>query len=562
VVSEIPYGIKLSTVYESIQAAHSEEKIPGLQAMNGGVVGDGIRLVLSVKKGEDADLVLNQLWEHTNLQYHFAINMIALDGGRPRTVSLKRMCQAWIDHRQEVIVRRTRFLLDRDEARLHIVQGLLAAIDVIDAIITLIRAAASVEQAKEQLVGQLQFSERQAQAILEMQLRRLTGLERGKLTDEANALMAAITDYKDILARVERRNAMIKDDLARLVEKYGDERRTDIGPPVGDFDIEDLIEDAPCIVTVTASGYIKRMPSDTFRLQRRGGKGVAGGQLKDDEDSVAKVFAATNHQYLLVFTSHGRCHWLKVYQVPEAARTARGKHLANLLSIDEGERVTEIIPVREFSDDRFLLMATRQGQVKKTELSAYGNPRQGGIKAIKLAEGDDLVDVVITGGDDQVLLAADDGKACRWHESDCRPTGRDTSGVCGIDLNPGAQVVSLLRLEPGLEVLTICRNGFGKRTPYEEYRLVSRGGKGVINIDTGERNGPVVASLGVREDDEIMLLTAKGQAVRTAVAQIRSTARAALGVTIIDLDEGDAVSGVAVCPKGPETAGAAPADPA
>ena len=549
VVTEIPYGIKLGTVYESIQTAHSEEKIPGLQGMFGGVVGNGIRLVLTIKKGEDPDIVLNQLWEHTNLQYHFAINLIALDGGRPRTVTLKRMIAAWLEHRQDVIIRRTRFMLARDEARLHIVDGLLAAIDVIDAIIALIRAADSGEQAKQQLISQLHFSDRQAQAILDMQLRRLTGLERGRLTDERDALLASISDYRDILARVERRNGMIKEDLTHLEKAYGDPRRTVIGDPVGDFDMEDLIEDEPCLVTLTSSGYIKRMPVGTFRVQRRGGKGVTGGQLKDESDEVAKVFSATNHQYLLVFTSLGRCHWLKVWQVPEASRTSRGKHLANVLALGEGESVTEIIPVREFSEDRFLLMATRQGQIKKTELSAYGNPRNGGIKAIKIAEGDDLVDVVITNGTDEVLLATDDGQACRFSETDVRATGRDTGGVGGVELESGASVVSLVRLVAGAEVLTVCRKGFGKRTPWEEYRLIRRGGKGVINIDTRDRNGPVVASLLVAPGDQIMVTTRKGQIVRMPVDGIRSTGRAAAGVTIVDLDEGDEVGAVALCPR-------------
>ncbi|MEK7413844.1 MAG: DNA gyrase C-terminal beta-propeller domain-containing protein, partial [Planctomycetota bacterium] len=500
--------------------------------------------------------------KHTNLQYHFAINLIALDGGRPRTVTLKRMIAAWVEHRQDVIIRRTRFMLARDEARMHIIDGLLAAIDVIDAIIALIRAADSSEQAKQQLITQLQFSDRQAQAILDMQLRRLTGLERGKLTAERDALLAAITDYRDILARVERRNEIIKADLTRMNERYGDPRRTVIGDAVGDFDMEDLIEDEPCIVTMTASGYIKRMPVGTFKIQRRGGKGVTGGSLKDEADEVAKVFSATNHQYLLVFTSLGRCYWLKVWQVPEASRVSRGKHLANVLSLDEGEAVTEVIPVREFSESQFLLMATRQGQVKKTELSAYGNPRNGGIKAIKLAEGDDLVDVIISNGSDEVLLATDDGSACRFSETDVRPTGRDTSGVTGIELEPNAKVVSLVRLTPGAEILTVCAKGYGKRTPWEEYRLIRRGGKGVTNINTSERNGSVVASLLVAPGDQIMVTTKKGQVVRMAIDGIRSTGRAAQGVTIVDLEEGDEVGAVALCPRDSETPQSEPPPPA
>ena len=549
VVTEIPYGIKLETITDSIKEADANETVKGLYSMTGGTVGDGIRLVISLKKGEDPDLVLNQLFEHTNLQYNFAINIVALDGGRPRTLGLRRLCQAWIEHRKEVIIRRTRFLLARDEARMHIVEGLLKAIDLIDQIIALIRAAPAVEVAKEGLISTWDFSERQAQAILDMQLRRLTGLERDKLTSEQNALLAAITDLRDILARDERQYGFIKADLTELMEKYGDERRSDIVPAVVGFDMEDLIEDEPCVVTITASGYIKRMPVETFRLQRRGGKGVSGGDLKDEADFVAQMFSATSHQYLLCFTNHGQVHWLKVYQVPESGRTSRGKHLANVLELDKDESITATIPVREFREDQFLLMATAQGQIKKTALAAYGNPRNGGIKGIKLAEGDVLVGVIITSGSDKILVASDDGQAVRFEEEDVRPTGRDTGGVGGIDLGAGAKVVSLVRQEEGAEVLTICVKGFGKRTAFEEYRLTRRGGKGVINIDTGERNGAVLASLAVRPGDELMLISRLGQVVRTSVDQIRSTGRAAQGVTILGLDEKDSLSSVAICPK-------------
>ncbi|MCK6488939.1 MAG: DNA gyrase subunit A [Planctomycetes bacterium] len=557
VVTQIPYGIKLQTIKETIQEAAESERVKGLHQVYGGAEGDGVRLVVELKKGEDPDLVLNQLWEHTALQYNFGINMVALDGGRPRTVNLRRLCTAWIEHRKEVIIRRTRFLLARDEARLHIIEGLLRAIDIIDAIISLIRSAESVEAARTQLMA-LAFSERQATAILDMQLRRLTGLERGKLTDERDQLAAQVADYRDILARDERQLGIIRSDLEALMQRHGDERRSEITAAAGDFDMEDLVEDQPCVVTVTNGGYIKRVPVGTFRLQRRGGKGVSGGNLKDD-DFVVQLFAATNHQYLLFFTSRGRCHWLKVWAVPEGERTSRGKHLANVLELEEGERITATLPVREFRDDQFLVMATAQGQIKKTELAAYGNPRNGGIKGIKLADGDVLIDVVITSGRDQLLIATDDGQAVRFDESDVRPTGRDTGGVGGVELAEGARVVSLVRCDEGHEILTICERGYGKRTPFEEYRLIRRGGKGVANIAVSERNGKVIASLAVAPAEEIMLISRQGQVVRTAVEQIRSTGRAAQGVTIIGLDDGDVLTGVARCPREePEVAGEPP----
>ncbi|MBA3697781.1 MAG: DNA gyrase subunit A [Planctomycetes bacterium] len=558
IFTEIPYGIKLGTIKESIQSAALDERIKGMYQVNADVIGDGVRLAIQLKKGEDPDVILNQLWEHTNLQYNFAINMIALDGGRPRTLNLKRMCQAYVEHRIDVIVRRTRFWLARDEARLHIIVGLLKAIDIIDEIINLIRSSPSGEVAKQGLIEQLGFSDPQAQAILDMQLRRLTGLERDKLQKEHDELLADINDYKDILARDERKHAIVKADLAMLIEKYGDDRRSQIVAAAGDFNMEDLIEDDPCVVTITKSGYVKRLSVDTFRIQRRGGKGVSGGSLKDDEDFVSQMFTATNHQYLLNFTNHGKIYWLKVYDIPEGARTSRGKHLANVLSLAKDEHITAVIPVREFREDQFLLMATMQGQVKKTALAAYGNPRAGGIKGIKIGDGDELVDVIITHGNDEVLIASNDGQACRFNESDCRPTGRDTGGVIGIELTPGAKVVSLIRLEPGSEVLTICERGFGKRTPFEDYRLTRRGGKGVINIETSDRNGPVVASLTVKPGEELMLMTRTGTMVRTRIDEIRTTGRAAQGVTIINIDAGDAVTGVARCPITADDGGDAP----
>ncbi|MFW5829472.1 MAG: DNA gyrase subunit A [Planctomycetota bacterium] len=547
IVTEIPYGIKLATIYESINKAHKDERVTGIANMYGGTVKEGIRLVLELKRGEDPDLVLNQLWKHTYLQASYGINMIALDGGRPRTVGLKRVLQSWIEHRKEVIVRRTRFLLARDEARLHIVQGLLRAIDVIDEIIAIIRSSASSDEAKQRLIDTFDFSDRQAQAILDMQLRRLTGLERDKLQQEHDELVARIADYREILGSEQRQYALIVEDLDWLMDKCGDERRSEIVPAAGDLAVEDLIEDEECLVTLTNSGYAKRMPIGTYRTQRRGGRGVKGGKLKDSDDFVSQMYLATAHQYLLVFTNQGRMYWLKVYEIPQASRTARGTHLANILTLTEGEEIETVIPVREFGDDQFLFLATAQGKVKKTVLSAYSRPRQGGIKAIRLGDDDRLIGAAITGGSDEIMLAASDAMACRFAESDCRPMGRDTGGVQGINLGPGAEVVSLVLAESGCDILTVCANGYGKRTPIEEYRLIRRGGKGVANINASARNGPVVASLCVRPDQNIMLITRRGMVVRTLVGDIGVYGRNAQGVRVMNLADDDQLIAVARC---------------
>ncbi len=545
VVTEIPYAIKLETITQSIDKAVRDEVVTGISNMHGGTVKEGIRLVLTLKRGEDPDVVLNQLWKHTSLQYTFGINMVALDRGRPRTVGLKRILSAWIQHRKEVIVRRTRFLLARDEARLHIVLGLLKAIDIIDEIIALIRASMSVDEARTGLIERFGFSERQAQAILDMQLRRLTSLERDRLQAEHDELCARIEDYRHILAHESRQYGIIKADLEELLQRYGDERRSQISHDATDLGMEDLIEDEECVVTITNSGYIKRLPVDTYRVQRRGGKGVSGGKLRDDDDFVSQMFLATTHQYLLFFTTSGKVYWLKVYAIPQLARTARGRALPNVLELAPGEQVTTCIPVREFSDDRYLLFATAQGQIKKTQLSAYGNPRQAGIWAIKLNDDDRLIGTAITTDGDEILLATRNGQAVRCSSDEVRAMARYTGGVAGVNLVGDDEVVSLVVRQSDTEVLTLCANGYGKRTPFDDYRLVRRGAKGVTNINTNERNGTVVASLAVSDDDALMLMSRGGMVVRTRVADIRSMGRATAGVRLIGLQDGDILIGVA-----------------
>ena len=359
---------------------------------------------------------------------------------------------------------------------------------------------------------------------------------------------ARIADYRDILANESRQYNIIKEDLGQTLEKFGDERRSVITDyEVGDFNMEDLIEDEECVVTITNSGYIKRLPTDTYRTQKRGGKGVIGGKLKDEEDFVAQMYLATTHQYLLFFTNFGKVHWLKVYDIPQLSRTSRGRALPNVLSLDEGESINATIPVREFNDDAYLFLATEQGKVKKTELSAYSRPRAGGIKGIKINEGDSLVGAVITSGDNEILLATDDGLACRFHESDCRPMGRDTAGVGGISLNDGAKVVSLVVLEPGSNVLTICEQGYGKRTDIDDYRLTKRGGKGVINIQCSDRNGSVIGSLAVSDGQEVLLISRGGMVVKIPVEDIGTYGRSTQGVRIISLNDEDTLVGLARC---------------
>jgi DNA gyrase subunit A len=404
------------------------------------------------------------------------------------------------------------------------------------------------------------FSERQAQAILDMQLRRLTGLERDKLTAERDELAARIADYRDILASPERQRAIIREDLADLEKRYTDERRSEIVHEVGDLAMEDLIEDTPCVLTISASGYIKRLPVDTYRVQRRGGRGVTGGGLKDDADHIAQVHLASNHQRLLFFTSNGKVHTRKVYEIPQGSRTSKGKALANVVELEPGETITTTIPVREFRDDRFIFMATRGGTVKKCAGSDFQHIRGSGIRAINLDEGDVLIGAVETTGEDQILLASDDGQACRFQESAVRAMGRAAGGVRGISLEGDARVVSLVRIErEDQEILTICANGYGKRTTVAEYRLTNRGGKGVININTTERNGPVVVSLLVQPGLELLLMTKGGMVVRTRVDDISVVGRAAAGVRVMTMTDGDIITGVAAV-EGGEADGEAPAE--
>jgi DNA gyrase subunit A len=489
-------------------------------------------------------IVINQLYKHTQMQTTFGVIMLALVGRRPQVVNLKQMLQEFIAFRREVVTRRTRYDLARAEERAHILEGLRKAVDQIDLVIRLIRQAESPDAAKDALIRQLTLSEIQAKAILDMRLQRLTQLERHKIVEEHEQTLALITDLKGILASEQRLLGIIKDELAALREEFGDDRRTEILAETADLTIEDLIADDDMVVTITRSGYIKRTHVEAYRSQKRGGKGVTGMETKE-EDIVEDLFVASTHSFLLFFTNKGKVHWLKVHEIPEGGRQAKGKAMANVLSLADGERVATCVPVRDFESGGYVLFATKQGKVKKTELSAFSHPRAGGIQAITLEEGDEVMAARRTDGQREVLLSTRLGMIIRFPEDEVRPMGRTAAGVRGIDVDEGDQVIAAETLKEGITILTVTERGYGKRTPLEEYRLQGRAGKGIIDIKTAGRNGAVVGMLQVREGDDILVVTTKGKIIRVHADEVTSQGRNTMGVRIIDLDTDDQVGNIA-----------------
>jgi len=558
VITEIPYQLVKTRLIEKIVDCVRTDKIKGISDVRDESDREGMRLVVELKRGEDATVVLNQLFKATPLQETFSVNALALVGGQPRTMSLKEMLEVFRDYRVEVIERRTRWLLEKAEAHLHILEGLLIALDAIDEVIAIIRGSNDTPAAREALRARFRFTEKQANAILEMRLARLTGLSREEIQKDYDGTREKVREYRAILADRELVLDILREDMYEIREKYGDERRTEIISDVGDFEIEDLIAEEVVAVTVSHSGYVKREPLDSYRRQRRGGKGVIGQNLREG-DFTERLFIASTHDFLMFFTDRGRVHWVKVYDLPHLGRAARGRSLANLLELKGEEMVTSVVPVRSFEEGRFLFMATAAGTVKKVELTAFANPRRGGIIAINLSDGDSLVGVELTGGGDEVVLATSAGQAVRFNESDVRGMGRTAAGVRGAKLKKGDRVVSLLVPGSDAMLLTICENGYGKRSPIGDYRLIKRGGGGVININTSDRNGPVVSCMAVRDDDEVMIITAGGQVVRTPVGDIRVTGRNAQGVRVMTLSGSDRISSVAHLAK-EEDAGKAEAE--
>ncbi len=538
IISEIPYAVNKSSLLETIARLVQEKTLDGISDLRDESNREGIRVVVELKRGVIPKVVLNNLYKHTQLQETFGANLLALDHGRPRVMNLKQILQCFIDHRFEVIRRRTEFDLKKAEDRAHILEGLKIALDNLDAVVKIIRQSTSRDDARDQLMKRFGLSEVQSNAILDMRLYQLTGLERDKLEAEYLELIKLISYLRDLLANSSKLFALIKDDMVEIKKQYGDARRTDIVPDEGEVNMEDLIADQSCIITISHGGYIKRVPVSTYRAQRRGGKGVAGMDTKE-EDYVEHVFIASTHDYILFFTAGGRIYWEKVYEIPEGSRASRGKALVNLLNVQSGEHIAAMIRVREFADNLFLLMATKKGVVKKTNLKAFSNPRRDGIIAIAIDEGDELIGVKMTTGSDDIVLATRLGMSIRFHESEMRDQGRDTRGVKGITLREEDRVENLEIVDPKATFMICTENGYGKRTGFDEYRLQHRGGSGLIAIRTSERNGLVVGAHAVQESDALMLITAQGQTIRMPVSDVRVISRVTQGVRLINLDAGD-----------------------
>ncbi|WP_094228170.1 DNA gyrase subunit A [Methanolobus psychrotolerans] len=544
IVTELPYQVNKAKLIEDIATLVREKRVIGVSDLRDESDRDGIRVVIELSRGTNANVVLNQLYKHTQMQTTFGIINLALVDDVPRELNLKQILRIYLEHRIDVIQKRTLFLLKKAEERAHILKGLKIALDHLDEVISLIRASKTVEDAREGLISRFGLDELQAKAILDMRLQKLTGLERQKVDDEYNELLKRIAEFELIIASEEMKYGIIRDELEDLKERFGDERRTAIKSSVEELDNEDLIPVEEMVLTITNSGYIKRLPVDTYSQQHRGGKGVIGMDTKE-EDYVVDIFVASTHNYIMFFTNRGRVHWRKVYEIPEGSRQSRGKAIVNLLELEEGELVTAMIPVSEFKDDVFLFMATRMGTVKKSQLSDFSNPRKKGIIAINLDEEDELVNVALTDGSRDVVMVSRHGKAIRFQESEVRVMGRSARGVRGMNLEAGDIVVSLDLVDEKASLLTVTENGFGKRTEFEEYRSMHRGGRGVITIVTSLRNGPVINVKAVYEDDDIILTSSEGIIIRIPVKDVRIQGRNTQGVKIMNVRASDKVVGVA-----------------
>jgi len=541
VITEIPYMVNKSLLLEKIADLVKDKQVDGISDLRDESDRDGMRIVIELKKDAFPEVVLKTLYKHTQLSTTFGINLLALVENQPKVMPITELMRNYIEHRHEVVVRRTEFEMDKAEKRAHILEGLKIALDNIDAVINLIRNSESPDQAKTALMEGFDLSVAQSQAILDMRLQRLTGLERQKIEDEYVDLLELMEKLRSILGSRIIRMEIIRKELDEIKTKHGDERRTDIIDETDDIEIEDLIAEEDMVVTISHQGYIKRIPVSTYHRQRRGGRGLTGMKTKE-EDFVSRLFVASTHSYILFFTNFGRCYWLKVYVVPQGGRAARGRPIVNMLEMQKGEDIAAFLPVREFDEEHFVLMATRKGLMKKTALSKYSRPRRNGINAITIVEGDALISAELTSGQQDIVLQTRKGTASRFNEQEVRPMGRNARGVRGIKLVKDDYVVGMVAVKRSdATLLVVCENGYGKRTSIDAYRLIHRGGKGVISIKTSERNGSVVCIMEVVDNDELILITQIGIIIRLPVQDIRSIGRVTQGVRLMNLDDKDLV---------------------
>jgi DNA gyrase subunit A len=544
IISEIPYQVNKVRLIEQIRDLVLEKKLDGVADLRDESDREGMRIVVELKRDAVAEIIINQLYKHTALQESFGINMLAIVDGKPKLLNLKEALKCFLDHRKEVVTRRTAYDLRKAEERLHILEGYRIALDNLDAVISLIRNAPDPRVAREGLMSNFALSEIQAREILELRLQRLTGLERDKIMEEHRETGELIAKLRAILADEREIFKIVVAELKEIKDKYGDERRTQIVEHSDEISIEDMIVDEDMAVTISHEGYIKRNAVTLYRAQRRGGKGKIGATTRE-EDFVEYLFIASMHSYILFFTTIGKVYWIKVHELPQASRAARGRPIVNLLSLEAGEKVSAFLPVREFQEGRFIIFATKKGLIKKTELMAYGNPRPSGIRAIGLEEADEVIGVRLTDGQQELILSTAEGQSIRFKEEQVRPTGRGSFGVVGMRLDEGDQVVSMEILTPGYDVLTVAEGGFGKRTEMDEYRLQSRGGKGIITMKTTDKTGRVIGVQQVTEEDQLMLVTTNGKIIRLRIKDIRVIGRNTQGVRLIDLEEGERVVSLA-----------------
>ncbi len=544
IITELPYQVNKANLIEKIAELVHAGKLTDISNIRDESDRDGMRVVIELKRDAQPSVVLNQLFKHTQMQTTFGVIMLALVKGVPQVLTLKEMMRHFIDHRMDVLIRRTKYELDAAERRAHILEGYIIALDNIDAVIETIKKSRDVETAKNNLMRKFKLSEIQSKAILDMRLQRLTGLERKKIEDEYKEVIKLIEKLQGILESEEKRYSIIKDELLQIKEKYGDARRTEIVYNYEEFSLEDIIAEEDVVVTISHRGFIKRFPVSGYRKQGRGGKGVTGAGTKDD-DFIEHMFIASTHQYILFFTDRGKCYWLKVFEIPEGGRASRGRSILNLIEKEKEEDITAFVTVKEFDDNHFLVMATQQGTIKKTVLSAYGNVRKGGINAINLVKNDKLISVKMTDGNNDIVLGTRNGFAIRFTEKDVRDMGRIATGVRGIKLAKGDLVVGLLVIKRNDNILVVTEKGFGKRSDINDYRITHRGGKGVITVKTSDKVGKMIAMMDVVDGDELVIISSHGMVIRQSVAAIRVMGRNTQGVRVIRLKEGDSIADIA-----------------